>query len=113
MECPERKSDEECNTEISSADPSRYFYLLIFMALLYLVFSPEEVPNELKRKGEITHKKLSNMLIVSSLYEKYTPRYKYLEIEKSIEYPGSRESIYDRYMKSMKSILTISSEEDR
>ena len=85
MECPECKSDEECNTEISSADPSRYFYLLIFMAFLYLVFSPEEVPNELKRKGEITHKKLSNMLIVSSLYEKYAPRYEYLEIEKTIK----------------------------
>jgi hypothetical protein len=89
MECPECEPDEECNTEISSTDPSRNFYILISMAFLYLVFSPEEVPKETKRKCDIAHKKLSEMLIISSPYEEYTPWYEYLKIEKCIQYPSS------------------------
>jgi hypothetical protein len=56
MECPEGESDEECDTEISSTDPSRDLEFIRLICIFYLFSSPEKLPNKEKRKGDITNK---------------------------------------------------------
>ena len=99
MDYTERESGEYRNTQITSTYPGwdlEYFFSFRSSPYIY---------EHQYRECDIAQYEFSEMFPVFIFPQMVSTWYQYLYIEKCIEKKCSIESIYDRYMKSMKSIL--------